>query len=147
MSRIGCLLLLGLTCACSPTSQTGDPLPSTKDSGNPMTPLADQPILLTYPAPSSAVRHAMGLEGTLVLEGRCFFLRTPSFRFLLAFPDGSLWIPRTQEIRMGSQSLRVGSRVRLSGDSQQSAGSVAPGFDPQGCDAARIFRVAPWLVR
>ncbi len=112
-----------------------------------MTEASSDPILLTYPAPAGAVRHAMGVEGVLVLEDRCFFLKTRAFSFLLVFPEGSAWLPRTKEIRMGTQRLKLGSQVALSGDSQQSAEAVAPGFNPQGCQANRIFRVTTGLVR
>jgi hypothetical protein len=107
-------------------------------------PVATAPTVLTWAPPTGAPLHAVGAEGVLERSGDCLYLATPQYRFLLVFPEGTRWDGAAGALRFGDQLLPIGSRVALSGTRSASPGAVAPGFDPRGCDAARIFRVNPW---
>jgi len=101
---------------------------------------ADQPVLLSRPAPAGANYLASGGEGTLLLENGCFFFRLAERRFLLVWPDGTQWDAAGGSILFGEQRLRIGERVALAGVT----GPAGPDFDARGCDATRVFRVTPW---
>jgi hypothetical protein len=135
--------------ACTP-AESGDtgmnagsrPEPAAAAAG-----ASSDPFLFTWPAPVGGPSQAMGAEGMLELDGRCFYLRMGDGRLLLVFPEGTTWDASANAVQMGKQPLKVGSRLAFSGQSRSGAAAVAPGFDARGCDAARVFRVVPWLVR
>ena len=140
------LPLMAIVGACAPAGETPEPGAGAAAGGV----AADEgaaPLVLTWAAPAGGAYHAMGAEGLLELDGRCLYLRTSAYRFLLVFPEGTSWDAAAGGIRMGDQLLRPGSRIAVSGDNRSGAEAVAPGFDAGGCDASRVFRVAPWLVR
>lgn len=139
-------VLLAMT-ACAPAANQGAEAGPGGEAAAAAGPAAGPPIVLTWSPPANAAFHPMGTDGTLTLDGRCLYLETPAYRFLLVFPEGARWDAAAGGVRLRDQLLRPGTRVSLSGESLAGPGAVAPGFDAQGCAADRVFRLGPWPAR
>jgi hypothetical protein len=138
-------LLLALSgCAPGPQNESGAAAAMAESGGSAP---SVGPAVLTYPAPPGATFHAEGLEGMLAVEGGCLYVRTAAFRFLLIFPEGTIWDAAAGAVRLDGQRLKPGDRVALTGNGVAGARDLGPGFDPGGCDTSRTFRVAPGLPR
>lgn len=106
------------------------------------------PRLLTYPTRAGQVYQATGMQGSLVVEDGCIFLRTPSKRFLAYFPAGlTRWNTERSELLLNDAPVPMGVALDIMGSTFSGKMDTLDASDPQDCDARDVFFVTPAAIR